>query len=1337
MANIETTAELNKLLGQQNKLLAAQAKIMKSQAASMKAMMSTMQKMPVEEVSKSFQAMNDAIEDADKALEEFSSDQEKMLKDVSDGAEDATGKFGSMTKKINDLTKTGLKIAPVVAMFTGMNAGLRAGVGIFGSMVSVVGTLTKSMLSLGVAIITAPFKMLNALMAEAANFSGTEFRQALEDLRKEMGDISRNEGQAVIKTFRNMRKEGTMTGLGVYRVFGNMAERLKEMNRIATAMGRAFGNMTEEFMAHGRQIGEYTKGLGLSEEGIKAVTAAAQAEGKEFIEVGREITTMSYGMGEAFGINGKLISKDISEMIGDFESFGNVGVKEMSQIAVFTRKLGIEVKDLMGTIGQFDDFETAAQSAAQLSQAFGIQVDTLEMLKEQDPAARFENMRKSFLATGRSVEDLTRQELKLLSTQTGISAEALKVGFSQSKAGLSYEEVQKQAEKTEKKQLSQAEAMEKLSMSIELMVKSGQQMQGGFFDIFIQGFGRGVKIGGEFRQLMRTLHRAMRSTFIAGRQVGRMFVKEFPGVADVLKGIRDIFDPKTFGGFKRTSGGFVSMGFLGDVIKDFRKFFKEMTTSPKVALGNLFDRLKKDFFDMFSKSSPAGQKVLSGFKTFFVAMGQIFGAGIRIAMQGFTDGLKFLSEFIKDPSAALAAAKAGQSGFAKFITSVFEPAWQAIVDQWPALQAAMVELWNVAWTKFGPIVKDFAWKAAKYIGKGVIFAGVSRALVAGALSAIGLAAGGILKKGTPILGNALGKVFGDAPKSSGFEQQTKVTQEAMENMTTLGPTMTAFSKIPFKTIAMAALKGVVAIGVLTTGMAVNFLAINAIVGDVKPAEITKVLKTMGVMGALYLEAGLVILESVAVGAVISIPPLAVVALAGLAAIASVATGMAAHAVGIISTISSMRIGTGVERKVKVFTDVVGAMAEMAKTLVSIMKAATPTFSSIRGLFTGENPMLAGLEAVNGIMDGIANHVRSILLTINSMIRDVSPAQLEAGKMFGTLLSAVGSVVQALLPPPEMAGSFMEKVIGIDTLGAVSSHMKRTSKIIQDMVPTLIGLIGTVPANINTAAVETFSSFMTGISSLFQALVPPPGLMESLKSSKKSSIAWGLIQTETSNAEGISDGFNSMRSFMNKMIESVTGSGGAMEKIQEFMVGFVGRMSKAGSPEQIAAAAGIFDATIEAMGSLTDIFSPEKMEAFQKSGNLSGAGVLLSTFNSRIMMPLMQDMPMLLDNFGSVGIVAAKVKKGFIKKTGRAVHDLVSEINGVTAALNKMEPKNIKVQMKDLSNKLGLKGSDSLSVNLNDIKMTINVEVYLDADNFEEALINKPGKSKFVIDRSTK
>lgn len=1339
MANLETTAEINKLLKEQNKILAAQAKVMKSQAVIMKSVVESMQKIAGMDTTESLNEMNKALKDADKALQDLSGTQQKAYGDINKSAKQSNKHLKSMSDKIASIGKKSAMVAVLATSFSGLSSGVRLGLGLFESMLSVAGTLAKSFFNLGASIIAIPFKILNNLMGRAAQMSGGELRQAIEDLRKEMGDLSTNEGKAVMDSFRHMRKEGTMTGLRLYSVFGDMANRLKEMTRIAVAMGRSFTSMTDEFMQHGRQIGEYVKGLGLSDEGIRAVTKRAQSSGKEFIEISREITTMAFGMGDAFGINGKLISKDIAEMVGDFENFGSVGIKQMSQVAVYTRRLGIEVKDLLGVIGKFDDFETAAQSAAQLSQAFGLQVDTLEMLKEQDPAARFESLRKAFLATGRSVEGLTRQELSLLSTQTGISAEALKLGFSQSKAGMSYEEVQKQAGLTEKKQLSQAEAMEKLSMSIELLVHQGQQMEGGFFNIFLQGFDQGARHSGHFYKLMMQLHRAMRATFQVGREVGMMFMQYFPGVNDIFENMTEVF--AKIGGFRRTSKGMVAFGFLGDVLEDFRKFFKALTTDPRVALKELFKNLQKDFFSHFSTSKQQGMKILGGFKMFFKAMSGIFAAGLEMAMHGVAHLVHLLTDLIKDPSKLMKGSTAAGSGMYGTILDMLKPMFEAVQEAWPELQHAFVELWHVAVEKFGPKLKELGEKALGYLKTAAIGASVSRLIFSSVMFGVAKAGEMIIAKGSPLLGKAFSNMFEKTSKIPDIKSGAEKMQSALSGTTGMAESMkkadATTGKINWKALGKNLLIGIGAIALTAGAMALAYLGLRSVMKDVSIQDVEKANLVIKSMAMMFAAAAGVVLASVATGALLAIPTVAPLALIGLAALAGVTLGMVKHVKGIIKEIDSISgLSGGIDKKVDIFVKVASALTNFGSLLLDIMKQATPSFSGLVNLFRGKNPMEDGLKAAANLMSTMSTHIKDIVVLIATVTRGITPEQIQAGSMIATVMNAMTELLKAFVPPPELTPSLFDKMFDKKSLERITNYMKETMTAMKDkMIPAVSDMMmiiaGSGLLSVDKEKIDMFSSFISGLSSLLQALQPSEGMTNLLKETENNNF-WSKLVPWGKSQEKAGEGASVASNVIGDMLKNITGPDGVITKVQTLMGSIVDSVSKLGDAEKIKSSTELFSVVMKSITDISEMFSGDTMKNFQAAVSSGQTANIFNDFNKNMLIPMSQQIPETFTIFEQMHAALNTVKNAYTGKVASGLKDLVSEINSISSTLSKVDVQNIEVQMKDLSDKLGLKGNKSLVLDLNDINLTINVEVKLDADKFEESLRTRPGGSKFYI-----
>lgn len=740
MASIEQTAELTKLIEKQNKLYAAQNQMLKGQLGLMQQMQSIFENFNYEEKGQELSSFTENIQEAAGEIEEFGKSSQNSMESVSKSMQQAmnsSDKFGSTLDKV---VKKGPAIAVLALAFDGMTEGIKFSMNAMTSLGSIAGTVIGSLTNLGFAIITLPFKMLQGLINMSDGGGGSGLREALEGIRKEFGSLKTGASEAIIDISRGMRGQLAETGLSSWRIFGNLAERLKTVTEYAQNMGNAFDLVRDSFLQNGERIGAYIKGLGLGEEGQRALAQTAIRMGTSLQEVGRQITTFAYGMGEAFGINGKQISGDVGKMMDDFENFGNLGVETLTNISVYARKLGVDFKDLQGVIGKFDNFEEAAQGAAQLNQAFGLQLDTLKLINAQDPAERIEMLRKSFFDAGRSIENMTRQERALLATQTGLDQKTASLVFSMESQGQSYADIQKASEATKKKQLSQAEAMEKVADSIERLVKSGSSGTGGFFDRFIQGFSKGIRRSGEFRDLMRSLRRSLMVVHRAGMQVGRAFVDAFPGVKDMIKGLADFFDP---GRFRKAMKGTVDI---------FRKFFRS-----DLNLQGFQKELKENFSDFFDIDSPAGQKFKAGVKKFFTKVRDLFVEGIKIGMNALKKGADFLSDLIQNPSKALAAASGASNSVGGFVmTELFQPIFETITGPGGvALKNSLGNLLGVAFEFMVTKITELAIKYREPIAKAFIsifiapamISGLSRAIIGGVGVALAKGMSGALKKG--------------------------------------------------------------------------------------------------------------------------------------------------------------------------------------------------------------------------------------------------------------------------------------------------------------------------------------------------------------------------------------------------------------------------------------------------------------------------------------------------------------------------------------------------------------------------------------------------------------
>jgi hypothetical protein len=503
--------------------------------------------------------------------------------------------------------------------------------------------------------------------------------------------------------------------------------------------------------------------LGISDEQLGAFGQKALETGQSLADVLKDTTKFAVEMGKAFALDSKIISKDMAKAMVDVKHFAGASVKEIAQASVYARKLGVELDKIVGTLDAFETFDTAAENAAKLSQAFGVQVDAFKLMEAQDPASQLDQLRKAFNAAGKSAEGMSRQELKLLAQTTGLDEATAKMAFSAQNQGLSLDEIKKKSGEAEKKTLTQAEAMGKLADSIERLVKSGGSHSSSFFDQFFKGFLGGIQISKEFREIIWNIKRSLQLVYFEGVRMGKAFVDLFPGMKDFLGGIADFFKP---GKFKALASG---------VADTFIQFFKDLTTG-QYSFGTLMKNLQDKFFNFFDKESPAGKRTLEGFKTLFKTISLVVADGIKWVATKVAEAMSIVVDLIRDPGKLAGAAKAGAGGLG-FLVEVLSPIVSALGSAWKILAPAVIDVLKVVGQKVLAFLKskefmDVIRPAFPFLASVLFGPMLSRAILGGITSSLikSVLSGGatsVIKKaamslGGKVGGGALGKVAGVA-----------------------------------------------------------------------------------------------------------------------------------------------------------------------------------------------------------------------------------------------------------------------------------------------------------------------------------------------------------------------------------------------------------------------------------------------------------------------------------------------------------------------------------------------------------------------------------------------
>lgn len=1058
----------------------------------------------------------------------------EAMTEASQKTETASDSAKKLDQSVKDIDKTMKSLESNVGIIGGIGKAFEFALSGGFSFLSMLGSIASALFSVATAVITFPFAILSGLIKMASKGGSSELAQALNEIRKEFGYLKKTAGFTILSLSKSMKGQLANTGLSVWRTFGNLAERLKYFTEYAKNLGETVDAVFKTLSAGSAEaLGAFNKGLGFTAAGQKGVAQRALASGQQLNDLNREIASYAIQLSDAFGVTMKLVSRDVGEMMADFEHFGNLSVRELTQAAVFARRLGIEVKSLGKLVDKFLNFEDAANSAAQLSQAFGMNIDAFKLMAEQDPAKKLQMLRDGFFAAGRTIENMTAQERRLLATQTGLGESELALAFSQKNRSLSYSDIKKKGDMAQKSQLTQAQALEKLSGAIDRLIKSGSAMQGGFFDRFLQGFMFGIEYSRQFRELMRALRQSLWIVYRAGVAVGRMFVELFPGVQDFLVGLKRVFNPADM------------QNFMNRVKNIFREFFTLLTTNPSTAMPVLLEKLQDAFMGRLSAAGPGGRQVLDGVKAFFTAIVVIASSLLKKAMEGITIALKYILDLLTGRVTLGALPSDGG-----FFATALAPLIQSISQAWPPLWEAFKNLFGFLFQKLKEYVMEALPPIITTVFKYAIYLAIAQGLTTAVVGGLGSAIGGMLKKlGTTIGGGTTAAAGQNLQRNgetlSGFFRtigrmnpvqilkvglllvviagalaiggvmMAEAIKKIAEILSAEKPekiiaaigilTTTALNvlilagalKLVSKVAGPDLLVGVILMGLVLYGMIRTTERIITAFKDIDENKIKAVATGLLAMTAFIAASGVILLEALGIGALLSaIGPASAVILVGLAAMALVVDGMVDSITGILVQVSNLDLKPGYEAKINAFIAVFNAVSNFLKNFSDILSAIKPSwFDSI---FSSGNPMKENIDATTKLFEAIVGGpgkggIIGLLETVLRSLREITDDQIRRAAGIITIIEAIGKFIEGLTTPIKAVDAIVQR--GQSSLSGAIYDITNFIRDINARITDLLGILGRFLVALSRVQIdenarkniEVFSSLLSLVASIVTAL----------------------------------------------------------------------------------------------------------------------------------------------------------------------------------------------------------------------------------------------------------
>lgn len=1146
------------------------------------------------ETTKASQALNEAI-NAFKAskldiLRQAAIDPTKALE---------TLRTKGIEKLSESLDKHGLKehIFYLQGAFEGLKQGMRNVLASGGAILGLLGGIADTFLSVGASIIAIPFKIFTGLvdMAAKAEAGSTELAQAIENVRKSFGNLRENSSRAVLETTKSM-KGAQQSGLSTYRVFESIADKMNFIREVAEGMGATFDNLTGDFKTSGDAIIYFQKALGLSTESMHGLGVLAMSTGQHLADIQLDIAKQSLGLGEAFGISQKVIARDMGKAITNVKHFGSLTVKEIGTAVTYSRKLGIELEKITGILDAFDTFEGAAENAAKLGQSFGVTIDAMDMLQAQSPAEQIEMLRKQFAAAGVDASKMDRAQRALLVSSTGLDDATVKQAFSLKNAGVSLDDVKRKSDSSAKKQMTQTEALGKLADSIERVVRQMQSQMGSYLDQFLHGFMRGIQSSKEFVAIIRNIKLGLQQVFLVGVQAGRKFVEAFKPLKDILGGLAEFFRPEKFKN--------LFQGVSDEIIA-----FAVGITSPgsKWSFASLMRNIKKHFLDFFDMQTPAGSKILDGFKTIFRALSKIVAEGVRWAIDALQIGIYELTAFLRDPSGFLKNMSNNAKASHGFIMELLSP----IIDAFKNAKDILPLLTDMLWPALTDAINSAIEKTMQYIEKneklkGYLDKGMKWMMYYFAATMLGPAVMQMFSMflissvQSLLAGGAATKALEKALSSSGLTKS--VANAAQTTTSTMAATIEGSGKAAnaAQTVSMSSIAKMGAKIVVIAGA----IAISGVILAGAVITMKKILDAGGINSIETAAAPLAVLASIIAGATLvagasalmsSIPPSAV--LKGAIVIGVVGI--------IIALLSKLIAGMFQSSNPEHLSKAAEFLSTMTKTIL-VMAPLTLAAGALGAAVAATGGL--GLAAIAGglaILGTVTTSVTEYSIQLINDLKNVPySADLEQKtRLFVSITEVLHKFVESFTKILGMLSNPVKSFVGLfrgnnlsDDLVAAQDFFRQLTRSLGGLVETLVIEIqklkfDSTPELVNN--VKLIEGMMGAIANIFKAITPSDQFIKS--------------------AEGVFTNvdFESLKEHLDKLIPHITGKDGIIQSLGNAVKDLTKDMATSIKPESVTAVAGLMSAIGDVIGKIMP--TPELIKSFSHiketfaGGSLIGGG----------------------------------------------------------------------------------------------------------------------------------
>ena len=633
--------------------------------------------------------------------------------------------------------------------------------GVFG-LVGAGATGLFSIFQGGMSVVQGFFGSLFSAAAQYYNKSSGEFFQANQAIVESFGDLRSNEGafvKGMASDLRSAQNDLAAGGKSLYSTIGNGAAIIKEATALAQGFGNSLTSLKDQIKGAADEMFLMSKGMNMSADALKQIAKNAKMTGGSFEGSMQTMMVATAHLSKKFGVSVKIIGKNLNELTKDFETFGHLSETELAATSLYAAKLGVEISALKGVMDKFDSFEGAAQAAGKLNEAFGMNIDTMRMMNAENPAERMDMLRQSLAETGKSFEDLSRHEKKLMAQTTGMDMGSLQAAMSIDPDEMGFEDAMDAAEEAAEK-MSPEDAMMEVAKSIKEMNRTMTTLAEGPLQAFMQGFTKAIELSPQFKELINITKNFLLVFRTMGFEVGKLFLEKFEKPLEkILEYFRALFDTKRIKQFS-------------EEIKNALGTFFDALQNPDADMAEVGYNLMQNLWESIEKwllGGPNAAGLGDALKEWIEKGIRALGGSIKFIIEKAAEYITELTVKIKEWMAKAPGPKmALRDGIGGALIDSIEMIYDTFKAQlWPALK-------ELFWTLFD----EYKWDLAKVLGVVIGFVIVKAVLAAMITAAASsLIAGGISGFGDSIKKMISGLGFGMVTGSA-EEQATQGLEES-------------------------------------------------------------------------------------------------------------------------------------------------------------------------------------------------------------------------------------------------------------------------------------------------------------------------------------------------------------------------------------------------------------------------------------------------------------------------------------------------------------------------------------------------------------------------------